>query len=281
MTDTNIMDQAAIDEILASAEADTPESRIERLEKEVNILKGSVKKLLLDLRETLNNIENPFQNLQNLTEGALGSTAKQPPQIQVIPTQIPESKEPETEPEKGAEGGKEEKKEERKEVAEEAEENVVVEEVENKASLEMKDGKAEGDIVQDYSLQVRTEPSGQSEPKSEYKTTESEYKATHSTSIAEIKKYDIITLFNLMEWVKSMLEKYSLESLKLMLELFESAGYISEDARNFVCKIAELVSLNNGFEDMLFELYRLHKLMNPADRSMDSKLLSLILEKRL
>ncbi|WP_086975844.1 hypothetical protein [Archaeoglobus fulgidus] len=96
-----------------------------------------------------------------------------------------------------------------------------------------------------------------------------------------ITKYDIVTLFNLMEWVKGMLEKYNLDSLRLMLELFASAGYITEDARDFVCKIAELVALNDGFEDMLLELYRLHKLMNPADTSMDSKLLSLILDKRL
>ena len=96
-----------------------------------------------------------------------------------------------------------------------------------------------------------------------------------------ITKYDIVTLFNLMDWVKGMLEKYTLDSLRLMLELFASAGYISDDARDFVCKVAELIALNDGFEDMLLELYRLHKLMNPADTSMDSKLLSLILEKRL
>lgn len=269
MTDAqNTVDQAAIDEILASAEADTPESRIDKLEKEVDVLKGSVKKLLLDLRETLNNIENPFQNLQNLAEGALGSaTAQQPPQIQIIPTQIPEpATEPETEPEK--EIGEETEGDE-----EEAEENVVVEEVEDKTSphLEVMEEKAEGDIVQDYSLQVKTEP----EP------SKSEDKATSGIGVAEIKKYDIVMLFNLMDWVKGMLEKYNLDSLKLMLELFESAGYISEDAKDFVCKVAELVSLNDGFEDMLLELYRLHKLMNPADNSMDSKLLSLILEKRL
>ena len=261
------VDQAAIDEILASAEADTPESRIEKLEKEVDVLKGSVKKLLLDLRETLNNLENPFQNLQNLAEGALPAMHQQPPvqQIQVVPAQVPEPKPPEPE-----EPEEPEKSEEEPEIGVEED---FVEEVESQeyGKEVMPEEGEEGDIV---GRQVEV-----SESKKEKAVTEAfmarKKEPEHFT------KYDIVTLFNLMEWVKGMLEKYTLDSLRLMLELFASAGYISDDARDFVCKVAELIALNDGFEDMLLELYRLHKLMNPADTSMDSKLLSLILEKRL
>ncbi|AAB90192.1 hypothetical protein [Archaeoglobus fulgidus] len=267
------VDQAAIDEILASAEADTAEGRIDRLEKELDVLKGSVKKLLLDLRETLNNLENPFQNLQNLAEGALaGGASYQPPQIQVVPAQIPEPPKPEPEVEQPeTETGPEPEPEaepELKEVKEdEPPEEDVVRELDESKSAEpipevMEEVDLEGDSLQAYSF-------------------EKPVKRTTPKTADLITKYDIVTLFNLMEWVKGMLEKYNLDSLTLMLELFESAGYISKDARDFICKIAELVSLNDGFEDMLLELYRLHKLMNPADTSMDSKLLSLILDKRL
>jgi len=242
-------DQAAIDEILASAEADTPESRLEKLEKEVDILKGSIKKLLLDLRETLNNVENPFQNLQNLAEGAL-PVMQQPPvqQIQVIPAQPPE-------PPREEEAKKEEN-EEVSEVEEEAIENVEV----------MPEEK--GDVVEEQVYSVKEKKTQPLEEKSMVKKTETV-------------KYDIVTLFNLMEWVKGMLEKYTVDSLRLMLEVFESAGYISEETREFVTKVADLITFNEEYGDIIWELYRLHKLINPEDTSMDSKLLNLKLEKRL
>ncbi|WP_456469430.1 hypothetical protein [Archaeoglobus sp.] len=261
MQDT--VDQAAIDEILASAEADTPESRIDKLEKELDVLKGSVKRLLLDLRETLNNLENPFQNLQNLAEGALSTMQQPQPQIQVIPAAIPE-------PEKSLEEeGEGEEKEE-----EESLEDVPEDEV---ARCEESIGevmpKEEGDSLQPQVGVYEIERKERAEPKP---GVEERWQKPEMFT-----KYDIVTLFNLMEWVKGMLEKYSIDSLKIMLEVFEAAGYITEEAKDFVAKLAELIALNDGFEDMLLELYRLHKLMNPQDTSMDSKLLNLILEKRL
>ena len=267
------VDQAAIDEILASAEADTPESRIDKLEKELDVLKGSVKKLLLDLRETLNNLENPFQNLQNLAEGALAMPqSAQPQQIQIIPAQIPEPQpEPEVEPEPEQPEVDETRKEEVEpevgaEPAPAVERAVEDRKGEDRVEVEEVMKKEEGDTLQQVGVYERVEG-----PREEIIRSEAQV----------LTKYDIVTLFNLMEWVKGMLEKYTLDSLRLMLELFESAGYISEDAKDFVSKLAELIALNDGFEDMLFELYRLHKLMNPQDTSMDSKLLALILEKRL
>ncbi len=240
------VDQAAIDEILASAEADTPENRLDKLEKEVDVLKGSVKKLLLDLRETLNNIENPFQNLQNLAEGAL--PMHQPPvqQVQVIPAQPPEPPREQEEAEKEENEVEEEAVDKNVEVISEEESDVVGEQV--------------------YSVkEKKTQP------------LEGKVMVKRTTGV----KYDIVTLFNLMEWVKGMLEKYTVDSLRLMLEIFESAGYISEEEREFVTKVADLITFNDGYEDIVWELYRLYRLMNPEDTSMDSKVLSLKLDKRL
>jgi peptidoglycan hydrolase CwlO-like protein len=56
--------QSDIDKIVASAESDTVESKIENLEKEVTEIKGSIKALLMDIRETMGVLENPFQDIQ-------------------------------------------------------------------------------------------------------------------------------------------------------------------------------------------------------------------------
>lgn len=242
------IDQAAIDEILASAEADTPESRLEKIEKELDILKGSIKKLLLDLRETLNNIENPFQNLQDLAEGALSIT-HQPPvqQVQVIPTPPP--------PEEKAE--QEEAKKEESEVEEE-------EEVDKKLEVVPEE---EGGVVEKQIYDVKERP----------QPLERRAVLRRAAGV----KYDIVTLFNLMGWVKDMLDKYSVYSLWLMLEIFEDAGYISGDLKEFVKKIADLLTFNEEYRDVVWELYRLYRLINPEDTTMDSQLLSLKLDKKL
>jgi hypothetical protein len=66
-------DQSEIDKLVADAESDTIESRVAHLEEEVTEIKGSIKALLMDLRETMNVLENPFQDIQGIANisGAL------------------------------------------------------------------------------------------------------------------------------------------------------------------------------------------------------------------
>ena len=66
-------DQSMIDKIVATAESDTIESKVANLEEEVTEIKGSIKNLLMDIRETMGVLENPFQNIQGIAKisGAL------------------------------------------------------------------------------------------------------------------------------------------------------------------------------------------------------------------
>jgi hypothetical protein len=59
-------DQSMIDKIVATAESDTIESKVANLEEEVIEIKGSIKNLLMDIRETMGVLENPFQNIQGI-----------------------------------------------------------------------------------------------------------------------------------------------------------------------------------------------------------------------
>ncbi|KKH99741.1 hypothetical protein EO95_03555 [Methanosarcina sp. 1.H.T.1A.1] len=59
-------DQSMIDKIVATAESDTIESKVANLEEEVTEIKGSIKNLLMDIRETMSVLENPFQNIQGI-----------------------------------------------------------------------------------------------------------------------------------------------------------------------------------------------------------------------
>lgn len=66
MKSPETFDQSMIDQIVATAESDTVESRVASLEGEVTEIKGSIKSLLIDIRETMGVLENPFQNIQGI-----------------------------------------------------------------------------------------------------------------------------------------------------------------------------------------------------------------------
>ncbi|MDD3070911.1 MAG: hypothetical protein PHX88_06920 [Methanoculleus horonobensis] len=54
------VDQAQIDKILSGASTEDPEARLDTLEKELDFVKTSIKRLLIDLRERMNELDNPF-----------------------------------------------------------------------------------------------------------------------------------------------------------------------------------------------------------------------------
>lgn len=54
------VDQAQIDKILSGVSSDDPEARLDALEKELDFVKTSIKRLLIDLRERMNELDNPF-----------------------------------------------------------------------------------------------------------------------------------------------------------------------------------------------------------------------------
>ncbi|QSZ66296.1 hypothetical protein RJ40_01660 [Methanofollis aquaemaris] len=54
------VNQAQVDQILGAASADDPEVKLANLEREVDLVKSSIKKLLIDIRERMNEMENPF-----------------------------------------------------------------------------------------------------------------------------------------------------------------------------------------------------------------------------
>ncbi|MDD4256089.1 MAG: hypothetical protein PHP59_12040, partial [Methanofollis sp.] len=64
------VNQSQVDQILGAASADDPEVKLANLEREVDLVKVSVKKLLIDIRERMNEMENPFV----FAAGGVGST---------------------------------------------------------------------------------------------------------------------------------------------------------------------------------------------------------------
>lgn len=89
MGDVDGFDQSMIDDLMSSAEGDTIESKVADLEAEVAEIKGSVKTFLMDIRETMSVLENPFQNIQAISN----LTSQENRQVTPTPVNTPPEEE--------------------------------------------------------------------------------------------------------------------------------------------------------------------------------------------
>jgi len=63
------VNQSQVDHIITAASEDDPEVKLQNLEREVDLIKTSIKRLLMDIRERMNELDNPF----TLTAGVAGT----------------------------------------------------------------------------------------------------------------------------------------------------------------------------------------------------------------
>ncbi|MFA6332663.1 MAG: hypothetical protein WCX22_06925, partial [Methanoregula sp.] len=54
------VNQIQVDDIISAASVEDPAVRLQSLEREVDLLKISIKHILMDIRERMNEMENPF-----------------------------------------------------------------------------------------------------------------------------------------------------------------------------------------------------------------------------
>lgn len=235
------LNQSMIDEIIASAEEGSIESRVSKLEEEITEIKGSIKKLLIDIRETMSIIENPFQSIQSIAESVGGGKVQA---LQIIPPDYPESpndidEKKENEETKNSGLGS---------LAEESKQN-------NPKCLDTEDitsGLELDEIRGDYLLQKlkKITPTGQIDP---------------------------LTLYDIIQWVDEMLKSYNKDTLISLIEVFKMGGYISDGVKEIVVKLIELISEDNNLDNAVVDLYRLYNILNPEDITLDSKILRLLL----
>ena len=68
--------QTQVDQIISSASADDPEVKLLKLQDEVDLLKHSIKRLLIDIRERMNDAENPIFRAPPTSDGSPGVSSE-------------------------------------------------------------------------------------------------------------------------------------------------------------------------------------------------------------
>lgn len=210
--------------------------RIEALETEVKVVKGEIKQLLIDIREMMNNFENPFYNVATPEDLAKIAEIRKAwgevgegkiPYIEEIKRQIELEKLqqvgiPEAEaapPGEEGEGG-----------VYRAEERPPVEGI---ISTMVREPEVEAEPVPVLPV-PETEEEKLARAMSALMPEEGAY------TIAPVKGLQRSALTELMKWVDSTLGTIGRPKMQDILDLYGMTGGISDDMKNFIVKIADL-----------------------------------------
>ncbi|HWR24914.1 MAG TPA: hypothetical protein VN278_01660 [Methanosarcina sp.] len=243
MNEKEVFDQSMIDSIVATAESDTAESKIATLEQEVTEIKGSIKTLLMDIRETMGVLENPFQNIQGIANIS-----------SAIVTSVPTA---------------ESKTDDHPQNSSKADSKKATDNFKPDDNSIEESELDEVEPIESITINKKT--------LEELKQAARKLPKLPDSKNADSKLIDPMSFYKTIVWSKDMVEKYDQETIKELVEVFYILGYIPEDVKKIVLKLTEMLDKNDDLDSAVMDLYRLYHILNPSDLSLDSKVLDYVL----
>ncbi|WAI01046.1 FlaD/FlaE family flagellar protein [Methanogenium organophilum] len=256
------INQSQVDHIINSASADDPEVKLQNLQDEVDLLKKSIKKLLIDIRERMNELENPFivASMQQELPRSVSSPEVPTDDLQEE-VQIPEQTTMQPSP------------------------------AEESGTQSVHEPLNTGSLQQPASLVSERSPSPEfSQLSKDESLLLSLHQKMEELSPAEKnaapEKVRLQKLHRLFEWTNKMVKKYGHDRLEIMIESYRTMGYISEDSYQQVNDIARLMpeSLGESHEissdEFVSELYVLNRILSPRDSSLDRDMIEVLMDMR-
>jgi hypothetical protein len=236
------INEAQVDHIISTASADDPEVRMQQLQEEVDLIKKSIKKLLIDIRERMNELENPVyvpkdqpapqktEEGEKRTEAPLPSPAPQAVEQPVMQAQYAPHHPP------------------------------------VHATSDPRP-----DLASDERLLFALQQKLGERPKREEPARD---------------KLRLQKVHRLFDWTSRTVKKYGHDRLEIMLDSYRVMGYISPEACAQVKEIARLMpesigeSHEMGSDEFVTELYGLNRILDPADSSLDSDMIEVLMEQK-
>jgi len=255
------VNQSQVDHIITAASEDDPEVKLQNLEREADLIKTSIKRLLMDIRERMNEMENPF------TIVATSGT----------PAAAPANTE------------------------EEAAKAAALQEREDALTAresELEDSQAKMDAVKKKGLDAaKTEPESPT-PDGEKKHLDEQmlslfrsqmggaHKPSPAIQAAASEKLRLQKVYKLFKWTHNSVRKFGHDRLEIMLESYRVMGYISKESCDEIREISRLMPANLGDEhevgpdEFVSELYGLNRILTPNDTSLDQDMIEVMMEQR-
>ena len=258
------VNQSQVDHIITAASEDDPEVKLQNLEREVDLIKTSIKRLLIDIRERMNEMENPF------TIAATGVPAG-PPAGAMEADQV----------QKSAMEAREaalEARESRLEAAKEKMENENrKEKLPNKSAIVSVPVEDTLNMIDEPMPAIMRSPAGMPQ-KAGF--------VTRSPLSAANEKLRLQKVYKLFKWTQQSVKKIGHDRLEIILESYRAMGYITKESCDEIREISRLMPANLGEEhevgpdEFVSELYALNRILSPNDTSLDRDMIEVMMEQR-
>ena len=268
------VNQSQVDHIITAASEDDPEVKLQNLEREVDLIKTSIKRLLMDIRERMNEMENPFTIVASGTGGTAGTGAD-------IGSDVDEAK-------KSALEAREAALDARQSEMDATQSNIEAEKMKEEADKKKKEATSaktepatpvvseERKMLDEQMLSLLRSQVG-----TPHKTP-----APASSQAAANEKLRIQKVYKLFKWTHNSVKKFGHDRLEIMLESYRVMGYISRESADEIREISRLMPANLGEEhevgpdEFVSELYALNRILTPNDTSLDRDMIEVMMEQR-
>ena len=255
------IDQEQVDHILAGTIGDDPDAKLKNLEQEVDLIKTSIKRLLMDIRERVNEIENPH------TLASFGSDRVTPDGVSALDEDIREAQQSALKAREAALDDKESQMDA------------------TKAKLDAE--------TRNESPKKQHEPETPSVNEDEnilddrmFALLKSQIADSHkSGSLSHLhtnEKLRLNKVYHLFRWTHETVRKFGHDRLEIMLESYQTMGYLSKASVDEIRGISRLMPGNLGDEnevgpdEFVSALYNLNRILKPNDISLDRDMIDVL-----
>ncbi|MDD1686793.1 hypothetical protein [Methanoregula sp.] len=241
------VNQTQVDDIISAASVEDPAVRLQSLEREVDLLKISIKHILMDIRERMNEMENPFTIISS------------PPTDTGTAVEDPDSVSRESEFE-----------------AREAAIN------ERESQLEREKKPLEPELP----VEKNSSPDDTAASDLQKYLASGALSGIPAPQLPEIPHIDPMPLqkaYNFFKWTQHGVKKYGHSRLEILAESYCLMGYIGKETVDEIRQISQLMPMSIGEEkeidpyDFVSEIYSLNRILSPHDTSLDRGMIEVMM----
>jgi hypothetical protein len=261
------VNQSQVDHIITAASEDDPEVKLQNLEREVDLIKTSIKRLLMDIRERMNELENPFTLVATGTAGV-------PAGPSAAATEAEEAQRSALEAREAALEVRESRLEAAKGKMETDNKKELVPGKTEPVSPSVEDSKK---MLDEQMLAILRSQAGASQ-KSVF--------VTQPPAAPVNEKLRLQKVYKLFKWTHQSVKKIGHDRLEITLESYRAMGYITKESCDEIREISRLMPANLGEEhevgpdEFVSELYALNRILSPNDTSLDRDMIEVMMEQR-
>jgi hypothetical protein len=249
------VNQTQVDDIINAASVQDPAVRLQTLEREVDLLKKSIKHILMDIRERMNEMDNPFV---------------------IVSSGSAESKKSIENPETDARVSALEAREAALDARE--------------SQLELETMQQPEPPVEKINPLPVTDPASLMQ-KYPVKEDPAEVLANHQCGIPACNRPsdDLLPLqkaYNLFNWTRLGVKKFGHSRLEILVDCYCIMGYIQKKSADEIRQISHLMPLSIGDEreidanEFVSEIYSLNRILLPHDTSFDRDMIEVMMNQR-